>query len=170
MHRVQKQTVIDNMNVQSLSFSLQRSVRLPVSRIVYTYTSALSFFSVSHPTFTFYSLSFSVSLHMSYACHFSSSTVFFFSSHVGTAVDGDQVTGGAGTSSVLCWHTCVLAVWLPFTQYFTTGCCAPWFFLCLIQCACKCVSLAAALWDWAIGTRPLFRWLGNPVSSDRTIE
>lgn len=63
----------------------------------------------------------------------------------------------------LCWHTCVLAVWLPFTQCFTTGCCASRFFLCLIQCACKCVSLAAALWDWATGTRPLLRWLGNPV-------
>lgn len=41
--------------------------------------------------------------HTSLMCHFSSSDCIF-SSHVWTAVDRDQVTGGMGT---LCWHTCV---------------------------------------------------------------
>lgn len=42
---------------------------------------------------------------------------------------------------------------------------APGFFLYIIQYVCECtfVIVAAALWGWAIGTRPLLGWLGNPV-------
>lgn len=61
---------------------------------------------------------------------------------------------------------CVLDVCCHLSK-FTTGSCALEFLLHIIQCVYKCVSTTGALWGWAIGTRPLFLWLGNPVFAER---
>lgn len=59
----------------------------------------------------------------------------------------------------LCWQTCVgrLAASFFFLSFHYGKLCS-WVFP-LPDTVC----LAAALWDWATGTRPLLPWLGNPV-------